>query len=555
MAVSAAAAAFWTMRDGIGLTNDSRSYVALSDGLTARAAGVAIGANDLLNRRFPPAFPATLAAVDALLRVGVYRAARLMNVACLTVSTGLVAWLAWRATRERSRAVLAAALFALSAGTANTHIHLWSEPTFAVWMLLTACALDAYLSGVGARRWLIAASLCCAAAMMTRYAAAALVLAATVVVLARSPRTRRLDRAIDAVAFGLFPAVALLLWQLAVPQSAAGVGQRTIEFIPVGWPKFDQCLQAFGTWVAWHALAPALARTTGVAAIGATLFLIARPCRALANPALALPWTYLAVYPPFLCVSLLFLDASTPLDVRILAPLHAMAIVVGCATIGRGAEKFDRASTPGQSAVAPPRFPTLDPGRRDYALPRRGGLRKSFGWVVVAVLVLAQLASTTCYLATVRYTGLGYNSLRWRESQTVAFVRTLPWQLPVFTTHHVALDFLAERNVFAWPTLPRTGTSADDDESDAPAADESRAASGALDRAVLPMLDAVRAAGGRGYFVELRWPRQSKRFLTREELNRYVKLRPIARNPDGRVFKIEGIVDDVRTATTTRAAR
>jgi len=445
-----------------------------------------------------------------VLRVGPNRAARLMNTACLIASTALVAWLVWRASRDRARVTLAALLFAASADTFATHVHLWSEATFGVWMLLTACALDAYLRDRGARRWLLAAALCAAAAMLTRYAAAALVLAAALVVLVRSPRPRRIDRAIDAVVFGLVPAVALLLWQLAVPQANAGVGQRTVEFIPFGAAKLDQCLQTFGTWIAWYAPVLAVARTTGVAAVALWIFLIARGRRAATNAAIALPWAYLAVYPPFLVVSLLFLDASTPLDLRILAPLHAMAIVVGCATLGR---------------------------------------RNAMTAALVTLLVVAQLASTTYHLANVRYAGLGYASLRWRDNETLAFARTLPWQLPIFTTQHVALDFLLDRNVYDWPSLPRGKRARDEDDEDS--ADASRAADdAALDRAVLPMLDVVRAAGGRGYLVEIRGPRTWRPFLTRGQLNRYLKLRQIARYDDGRVFKIEGIVDDVRRPAT-----
>ena len=489
-AIAIASVAWQVPRPSVGISTDSRVYLAMSRAI-AEGTGLrdvdgngSTGGDDGLSRRFPPAYPAVLTAVAELAGAESARAARLVNVACAGASTLLVALLVWRSRSSAARAAVAAALFAASLSTLRTHLYLWSEPLFTVFLLMTAVALDAYLRDAAARRrWLVAASVFVAGALLTRYAGAALVAAGALAIIARSPRPWRGGRTLDVAIFVVVPAAALAAWLTTAPPGVPLLAERTLSIAPIGWARVGSGLATLGTWIAWGGrLRGGATLVLGAAGLALTLVAAARALsreRATTTAATAFPLAYLAAYPQFLLLSITFVDPATPLDPRILAPLHAAAILVACAT-------FDGRAARGAAVL----------------------------------IVAAQLASAALYVSDVRDDGLGYSSRSWRDRESVRFARALPADAPIFSTHAFALSVLTGRHVATVPYVADDGSARPD-----------------ID--VRVMLDECRAAGGRGYLVLLprpRWP--TRQFMTLDELGRHVQLRPLAELSDGRVLEI-----------------
>lgn len=422
---AAAAILLLATPSGLGLGGDSYYYVSGARSLAA-GDGFMRPAADGTTRpitHFPPAYSLVLA---ALIAAGgeIPAAARGLHAVLFGVSTLLVGWLILRSTDRPILALAGAVLFGFSPVMLSIHAWLLSEALFLSLTLTSLLALDRYwTSGRGA--WFLLAVAGATLGVLTRYVGVALVvsLAAVLAWAPRKPGRGRWARG------GWMLAIGIGGWLAWAGRNAVVAGSATNR----GWawhpPEAERALEAAATLAQWllPGRVPVLFGEAVVlvvllaGAAGAWRWLARRRRQPLfsGDVILAASLLFLMVYAALLMVSLTLLDASTPLDDRILAPAYAAGLIAGLGLLA----------------------PVIS----------RGGAR---GWLArgaivgLMALTLARLPSKVMQL---RQDGLGYAGRWWRESELVVFVGGLDAATPIYTNELDAVYLLTGRQAYQIP--------------------------------------------------------------------------------------------------------
>ena len=489
--LGAAAVLWWQTPYGLGLEGDSADYVSmarqLADGRLPRFD--AADGRRLPMTQFPPAYPLLLAAGDAV-GVDVLPFARASHALLLAATVFLIGRVALRHTRSPPLALAAAAYLALSPQVQLTFASLMSEALFVPLLLLIVFASikapGEAASAAGFRRTLTSALL--VLETVTRYAGVFFALAVCASSFCRKPR---LIRMIAAIALTLAPLVAWSLWL----RHLGAEPSRIVRWHAADAATLRRSLSAVGGWVlpvpVGGGVPTALA---GAAVTAALLWTVGRRLkrlrRAAGGPGL---WAALLLfYAAGLWASRLWLDEAMPMGVRLWLPALPLAVLL--------------------AADAARRF-----ARRGRAW--RAGI--TIG--VTAVLCLAAVSTARQALA-LRRDGIGYASPAWRDSPTLAYVRSLPPETPVVSNAADAVTLLLGRDVAPLPmTVFRTSGN-----DNVRWRDELRTGGKRL-----------RATGGVIVFFDAVDRRD---FLVRErQLREVLRVVPAAVLPDGRAYRVVGI--------------
>jgi hypothetical protein len=486
VALAAATALTWSTRHGLGISTDSVAYLTAANRLLADdSAGFAP-----VIKRFPPGYPLMLAGAS-LLAGDPRSAARGAAVALFAINVLLVGAIACRIAGTRRAGLAAAAFAAVASPVVEPHAWVWSEPMFVAATLGLALALDLDPDANRRVSWVCAAGLAGVAAL-TRYVGVA-VMGATAASLAVRPRPAR---AAVGRAYGIGLAVVLPLgWWMSRTASATGSPTgRSVLFHPPGRREATEAVGTVAGWftprgwpLGWHEAALAALVVASIAGWG-----IVRREPALSSPpssrllaiVLALAGAHLAV----VLVSRAFFDADVPLDDRILLPEFLALVFLaahGFAALGR----------------------------------RQGRARLVRGAALAAAIALAVLhgVRTSIFLRNVRAEGLGYASSRWRESETIAWLRRNPPSGPVFTNYPDALAFQTGQAALwlPWKSDPNAALETSD-----------------YGRELARLDEPLRREGG-----IIVWFREPRRLLPdRAELESALGVRPIAELSDGVVL-------------------
>jgi hypothetical protein len=163
-----------------------------------------------------------------------------------------------------------------------------------------------------------------------------------------------------------------------------------------------------------------------VAALILVVRLLARPRRTEERPpAVILGWilaVFSLVYPLFLIASLTLVDASTPLDDRILSPLLVASLALAVLALG------------------------------DVLSVRRGPrrLRMVIGLGVVGFLALTLYRGYGTVLR-LREGGQGYAARAWQDSELIGWVRGLPAEVSIYSNELDAVYLQTGRQAFQVP--------------------------------------------------------------------------------------------------------
>ncbi len=335
---------------GAGASPDSAVYLGAARGLIA---GEGLVVPDPESGRlaplahFPPLYPALLAA-GGLAGGDPWRAARWISALLFGANAMLVGLAVRRASGSAACAALAAAIALFSVDLLYVHVHAWSEP-LAIGLGTGALLAAAHHAASGGRGSLLAAALLSALALLTRFAALPLVAAAALGILWRGRGGVR-ERGRRAALYAGLSLAPLALW-LARSRAVAGTAaNRELALHRVSAEHLESAAATAAGWVAVPGL-PGSARPLllALALLGGAALVagLARRDRR-ADPAerdrISLLWMLaltVACSAAFLAVSISLFDFDTPLDRRILAPLHvaAIAFAVGAAGLlarGRG---------------------------------------------------------------------------------------------------------------------------------------------------------------------------------------------------------------------------
>lgn len=436
-----------TTPEGLGLSDDSIAYIAGARSMLAghgyREAWLA--SNGPVTH-FPPGFSSVLA-FFGLFGMDPLRGARFVNAILFGLNAGLLGVLAWRMTPSLTAGLVLAALFVGSGEMLQVHAAAMSEPLFIFLCLLSFWMFDLYFEfppssvgrGIAGEWWWLAA---CASfsgmAYLTRYAG--LALAATfifAICILRTSWRKRLTT-IGIFLAGFLPWV--LGWTLRNWLVADNVTNRTfvwhpitLENLQIGRYEFSQFFIPVEAWRREIFKQPYIIEALIVIVLGAvliwTLFktwtYISKPnqlsasnrggklSREVISFAVAL---FISAYLASITASMTMFDAATKFQIRILAPVYVGLFIL---------------------------------------LINAGVWLRGKNRAVVIVLTFIFLGFAV-YKQSVTITqwqksGLGYASFKWYDSEAMAYLRSLPDDIKIYTNEPGAVYLYVKRGAAVLP--------------------------------------------------------------------------------------------------------
>jgi 4-amino-4-deoxy-L-arabinose transferase-like glycosyltransferase len=414
-------------RIGAGTSPDSVVYIGVARNLLAgRGLTEPFGAEvDTALTRFPPLYSWLLAAggpvgVDPL-AMARWLAALLFGANILFVGLALVALL----PQSRWLPLVGSLLLLTGLPLLTMHSMAWSEPLFLLLSFLGLFLLAESL-GSGKAMTFALAGVLTGLAFLTRYAAIPF-LAAGVLGLAlwsRQSWARRLSSMVVFASLGALPSLLWAIRNLAVADTATA---RVLAWHPAGQAHVWQALYTVAGWLHVPQRAPDWLRLgLLLAAAAAALVVIVilwhgRPGRSV-PPFIKLLALLIPLYAAFLVVSISLLDASTPLDDRILAPIYVTTIFLGLYAVS---ELLQVVGNPRHWQAALAALLLLVVG---------GSVIRGAGWVNDGYL-----------------NGIGFSSLAWQRSAFIQQVQSLPQETLTYSNAPEAIYLHAGRRAMPFP--------------------------------------------------------------------------------------------------------
>lgn len=414
-------------RHGAGASPDSVVYIGVARNLLAgRGLTEPFGAVvDTPLTRYPPLYPVVVAAggpagVDPL-AMARWVSALLFGANILFVGLALAALL----PRSRWLPLVGALVAASGLPLLTMHSMAWSEPLFLLLSFLGLFLLAAHLDR-GRTATLVGAGLLIGLAFLTRYAAIPFLAAGVLglLFLGRRPVVRRLG---SAALFTVLAALPTALWTVRNVAVADTAAARTLAWHPAGMTHIWQALYTAAGWLHVPDRAPNWLRLGLLLAVAgmalAAIVLMWRSRAARRVPAFAkLLALLIPLYSAFLVASISLLDASTPLDDRILAPVYAAAILLGLYAVGE---------------LLPV---TAHPRRWQAALA-----------VLLLLLVAGALIRGAAWVGDGYRQGIGFSSLAWQRSPLIQQVQSLPPEALIYSNVPEAIYLHAGRRALPLP--------------------------------------------------------------------------------------------------------
>lgn len=429
----------YAMKRGAGISPDSVSYI--------HAARQCAAGNGLLTLSpagrfvpliwFPPLYPLLLA-VPAFFGIDPLVSAKFVSAFFFAASVMLTIAMALAATRALPAALLAGLLVLAAPAMIDVHRWTWSEPPFIAFSLAGLFLLSLHLHRQD-RRFLVASALFIALAMLTRYVGMMLAPLALLLILLLSPAPLK-RRLLDALLFALIsgaPVAASLIRNARLAANATG---RSVAYHPVPEKRLAAMVQTLSLWF----LPPRFPERNTlllILAAALALLLLALAARTLLYPRKTLEQIraslagyllttlllFALLYIPALLTSITFIDRATPLSNRTLSPILPFLLIL---LVSAGTFLFRR-------------WPTLSPP----------GLASRSALILLAAALLLHASGQS--LAKVRQTrqgtDMGFVAPQWRNSKTIAWIKALPSDTPLYTNAPDALSILAARPARAIP--------------------------------------------------------------------------------------------------------
>ena len=417
---------------GIGLSSDSLLYVTGAESLRSGKGWTqpsGEGTDDPITH-FPPIYSLLLATVAG--RGGeVLAAASAVAVLLFAAVILAVGWALIFVQRDEIAGVIAAIIVAASPILASIFTWAMSEPLF---LLLGLVCLALLVVGIDGNRtgWVVLAGLAAGLAYLTRYIGMALILTGGLVLILKAGWSRR-QRVMAIVAFTV-PALLLgLAWSYRNFMLTGTATNRTLTWHPLSATKWKA---PFG--LLWSWLLPsefdytALLVTSAVIAGGVLIGVILLPRRWPGvrravdrwrhSPSLVVVHAaYAAVYAGILAFSLMFVDAATPVDNRIAAPIYLSFVIVLASAWAIGYRRWPQ------------------------------GWARGLLLLGAISLVVSYVLRTSELERDIRVDGQGFASKDWQASAVIAAAKELPSDTLVYTDNKEVFTFFTGIGAFGLP--------------------------------------------------------------------------------------------------------
>jgi hypothetical protein len=421
----AAGLVLWLTAYGPGVSRDSVVYIGSARSL-AEGQGFISGDEPMI--KFPPGYPLFLA-IAGLWGEDPATAVPWFHALLFGVNLVLFGWMIYVATEHDLAGTACGTLLLLSsAPILKVHSFAWSEPLFFSFSLTGVLLLASHLAKPRSAV-LVAAAASFGFAMVTRYAGVALLppLVGGLLLLGRGPLARRVRESILALAVACAPLAVWVIRNVRVSDSATGRGVAVHPDIIRHLRGLKNMIHDFllpvplpGRVVAAYLGILAVLFTVGILLFCKERFAGSRRT----SPSAVIPVVCLlfsAVYVAFLFFCMSFVDARISFIDRLVAPAFVFTVV---AFIG----------------VA---FGVS----RSLRMP-------AIRWLCIAALLLSIAVNGTrasSWAMEAHRSGQGYAARSWRESETVAFVRSLASGVKVYSNDPLAVRFLAGREAVPLP--------------------------------------------------------------------------------------------------------
>jgi 4-amino-4-deoxy-L-arabinose transferase-like glycosyltransferase len=423
--------------EGLGLSDDSIAYIAGARSLLAGHGYLeAWLVSDKPITHFPPGFSSVLAFIG-LFGLDPLRGSRLFNSLLFGLSTTLFGILGWRMTKSLAAGLVLAALFVLNGSLLQVYTTAMSEPLFIFLSLLALWMFDLYFERDTHWLWLIACGVFVGAVYLTRYAGLALVATFLVALFILHDTWRK--RLVSAGIFlaGVVPWI--LGWTLRNLIVAGNASNRELVWHPLTSGNFEitlytisQFLVPVEDWRRQLFKAPALfIFLTALVLLAVLLWLAAKGwgyLRHSPSPMVGkkesgtgevISFTtglYIFGYIASIIASMLLFDASTKFKLRILAPVFASLLIL-LVLFGFWLWKQ----------------------RRELV-------------VLLAVVILGLSVYNQVFtVQDLSKGGQGFASFDWYDSKAMAYLRTLPRTVMIYTNETGAVYLYTDRPTYSLP--------------------------------------------------------------------------------------------------------
>ena len=416
--------------EGLGLSDDSIAYIA---GARSLLAGHGYREAWLVSNKpithFPPGFSSALAIIG-LFGLDPLRGSRLLNALLFGFSTTLLGILGWRMTKSLIAGLVLAVLFILSGSLLQVYTTAMSEPLFIFLSLLAFWMFDLYFERDLHWLWLVLCGVFVGLAYLTRYAG--LALAATFLVALFILHDTWRKRFVSAGVFlvGVIPWI--LVWSIRNFLAAGNATNRELIWHSITASNFDTTLYTISQFLIpvenWRRQ---LYKTPGLfIALTALILLVALIWISIkawkyffAHPQLprseVISFTtglYIFGYIASIIASMLLFDASTKFQLRILAPIFIslLILLVACGV-------------------------WLWKKRREIA-------------IVLALFVFGVSIYNQIYtVQNLSKGGQGFASFIWYDSKAMAYLRTVPRTVMIYTNETGAVYLYTGRPTYSLP--------------------------------------------------------------------------------------------------------
>jgi hypothetical protein len=389
----------WITPYGAGVSPDSTTYIAGAKSILS-GNGFSIEGNPIT--QYPPLFSIFLVAIG-LLNNNLVQAARILNASLFGINVGLIALAVFlTASRNFFTTTLAVLLYVSSAAILTLHSYALSEPLFLTCTLACIILLTLYVIRPTLSLF-IASSLFMGFALLTRYIGSAFLPAALVIVFiggGSQKLGRRLRDTFIWLVLACAPLVILSVRNIMMSGTAAS---RSFAFHPISVSSYVKVIIGilFNFFVPIslpRGVKPAIYGVLAITLLVLLVILFKRYLKDFHWRSFSFVITVCSLlfslsYLLFLIFSISFVDASTPVDTRLLSPILTI-LIIGL-------------------------FPAI------WLISQT--LKKQIIWLAFLVFIVLSIALKTPdairTAVDIQKNGLGYTSRQWQDSELIAFVK------------------------------------------------------------------------------------------------------------------------------------